>query len=262
MPKLDVDRLEYMILAGWAGISRVPTVASYANYGTPVQDLNEELEAADARCRQRGLVGRDNSVNDVVWDLMGVYPVGSLEFDLRFSRQKGTELRACVTQSAKSATRTVVNGDRIILEKVRPSDAIPALASLLPEHPPLKMQPLQIDLAELRAARAQVARNADTDERALEDALRSRGVNIAEYRKATRMLDGPKLGVGEIGVTVWSPTRKEIRGEQTLRIIDLEQGRVAVYNSRSQRMVAGCDMGTYRRVLGDIATAAQREVAW
>ncbi|GGI68588.1 hypothetical protein GCM10011581_01920 [Saccharopolyspora subtropica] len=264
MPKLDVDRLEYVILAGWAGITRVPTVAAYANYGTAVQDLDQELEAADQRCRQRGLVDPGDRVNDLVWDLMGVYTAGTIEFDLRFSREKGTELRACVTQSGKSATRTVVNGDRIILEKVRPGDAIPALVSLLPEHKPLKMQPLQVDLVELRRARAELEKRGETDENALEQALRSRGVNVADYRRATRLLDGTKLGVGEVGVTVWGPgpSRKEQRGEQTMRIIDLEQGRVAVYNTRGQRIVAGCDMGTFRRILGDIATDAQRRVSW
>ncbi|GAA4885529.1 ESX secretion-associated protein EspG [Saccharopolyspora cebuensis] len=260
--KLDVDRLEYVILAGWAGLTRIPGVASFSHYGRTPENINAELEAADQRCRERGLVDRGDRVNDAVWDLMGAYAHSSVEYDLRFSHTKGTELRACVTVAGQVAVRTTIDGDRFTLERVRPDEALPALMSLLPEHRPHKMRALGVDLAELRKARADLERRGETDERALDQLLRSRGVNIADYRQMTRLLDGKKLGGGEVGVTIWNRQRKEFRGEQTLRIIDLEQGRVAVYNSGGQRMVAGCDAGTVKRVLGGLAAETQRAAAF
>lgn len=256
--KLDVDRLEFVVLAEKAQLTRVPMVTSFSHYGTTVQDIPREFEAADERCRQRGLINHSGKVSDDVWDLLGLYPNTAVEYDLRFSAKKGTELRGAVSQSGQYAVRTVIDGDRIILERVRAADMIPSLAALLPEHKPAKMQPLGIDLAEMRTVIKEAERRGDSDQRAIEQGLRSRGVDIAEYRKMTKLLDGPKLGAGEIGVTVWGSRRKELRGDQTLRVIDLESGRVSVYNSGGQRMVAGCDIGTFKRVLGGIASQAQR----
>ncbi|WP_243791522.1 ESX secretion-associated protein EspG [Saccharopolyspora gloriosae] len=260
--KLDVDRLEFVILAGWAGLKRLPPVVQYSHYGTPVQDMDNELEAADARCRQRGLVNRTNQVSDEVWDLLAIYPSTAIEYDLRFSAQKGTELRAAVSQSGQVAVRTVMNGDRYVLERVRAEDAVPALVSVLPEHPPLKMKPVNVDLTEMRSVMADVEKKGLTDPRAIEQGLRSRGIDVTGFRKATELLDGTKLGAGQIGVTVWNAQRKEFRGDHTVQVVDVEGGRVSIYNSGNQRMVAGADIGTFRRVLGDLTTAAQRRSVW
>ena len=249
-PKLDVDRLEFLVLNGWAGGRRIPPVLTYSHYGTPVQDLNAELEAADARCRQRGLVDRSNRVSDEVWDLIGVYGSTALEYDLRFSAQQGTELRAAVSRSGQIAVRSTMRGDRIVLERIRAEDAVPALLGLLPEHPPVKMQPVQVDLTEMRAV---VAAGAP-----LEQGLRNRGVDVRGLRAATDLLDGTKLGAGQIGVTAWNPRRAETRGEHTVQVVDVPGGRVSVYNSGNQRMIAGADLATFRRVLGELATATQR----
>ncbi|MCA1193300.1 ESX secretion-associated protein EspG [Saccharopolyspora sp. 6V] len=260
--KLDVDRLEFVVLVSRAGLKRMPPVLQYSHYGTPVQDINAELDAADARCRQRGLIDRANQVSDEVWDLIGVYGSSAVEFDLRFSAQKGTELRAAVSQSGRVAVRSVMHGDRYVLERVRPEDSVPALVSVLPDHPPVKMKPVNVDLRELRAVMADVEKKGITDPRAVEQGLRGRGVDVAHFRKATELLDGTKLGAGQIGVTVWNAQRKEFRGDHTVQVIDVEGGRVSVYNSGNQRMVAGADVGTFRRVLGDLTGAAQRRSVW
>ncbi|MER7015580.1 ESX secretion-associated protein EspG [Saccharopolyspora sp. NPDC000359] len=258
MPKLDVDRLEYAILAERADLKRVPMVAAYSNYGTRVEDIPRQFEAAEQRVRDRGLV-HPGGVNDRVMELLGVYAHATVEYDLRFSSKKGTELRAAVTKATKTAVRTVVHGDRIILEPVHPNDVIPALVSVLPEHPPARIRPaLSIDLADVRAAMADANRQGDDDPRAIEQALRARGANTANFRKMTQLLDGPRLGLGEAGVTIWDDLGKEHRGDQTLRIIDLEQGRTAVYNSGNQRMFAGADVSTFTRVLGELATQTRR----
>ncbi|GAB2650864.1 hypothetical protein GCM10027271_05640 [Saccharopolyspora gloriosae] len=260
--KLDVDRLEFAVLAGWAGLKRLPPVVQFSHYGTPVQDINAELDAADARCRQRGLVNRANQVSDEVWDLIGIYPTTAVEYDLRFSAKKGTELRAAMSQSGQVAVRTVMHGDRYVLERVRAEDTVPALASVLPEHPPLKMKPVNVDLTEMRAVMADVQKKGQTDPRAIEQGLRTRGIDVTGFRKATELLDGTKLGAGQIGVTVWNAQRKEFRGDHTVQVVDVEGGRVSIYNSGNQRMVAGADIGTFRRVLGDLTTAAQRRSTW
>ncbi|MBB5153797.1 ESX secretion-associated protein EspG [Saccharopolyspora phatthalungensis] len=262
MPKLDVDRLEFAILAERAGLSRIPMIASYSNYGTTVKDMPREFEAAEQRVRDRGLIN-PGGVNDRVMELLGIYPHAAVEYDLRFSSNKGTELRVAVSKARKTAVRTVVDGDRIILEPVHPNDVIPALVSVLPEHPPARIRPpLSVDLAEMRAAMTEVRRRGDEDPQAIEHTLRARGVNIASFRKMTQLLDGPRLGLGEVGVTIWDDRRKEFRGDQTLRIIDLQVGRTAVYNSGAQRMFAGADMSTFTRVLGELTTKTQREAAW
>ncbi|MCI2424248.1 ESX secretion-associated protein EspG [Saccharopolyspora sp. K220] len=262
MAKLDVDRLEFAILAERAGLSRIPMIASYSNYGTTIEDLPSEFEAAEQRARDRGLISA-SGVNDRVMELLGIYPHAAIEYDLRFSAKKGTELRAAVSKVGKTAVRTVVDGDRIILEPVHPNDAIPALVSVLPEHPPARIRPpLSVDLAEMRGAMIEVRRRGDEDPHAIEQSLRARGVNIGAFRKMTQLLDGPRLGLGEVGVTIWDDRRKEFRGDQTIRIIDLQVGRTAVYNSGAQRMFAGADMSTFTRVLGELTTKTQREAAW
>ncbi|MFR9728627.1 ESX secretion-associated protein EspG [Saccharopolyspora sp. MS10] len=260
--KLDVDRLEFLVLTGHAGLKRLPPVLQYSRYGTPVRNVRAELDAAADRCRGRGLVDRADRVSDEVWDLVGAYGSPAVEYDLRFSAQKGTELRAVVSQAGKVAVRSVMHGDRLVLERVRSEDAVPALVSVLPEHPPVKMKPVNIDLGEMRAVMAEVEKKGITDPRAVEHGLRSRGVEVAGFRKATDLLDGTKLGAGQIGVTVWNQQRKEFRGDHTVQVVDVEGGRVSIYNSGTQRMIAGADVGTFRRVLGDLAGAAQRRSAW
>ncbi|MDA3630793.1 ESX secretion-associated protein EspG [Saccharopolyspora oryzae] len=265
MPKLDVDRLEYAILAERANLTRIPMVAAYSNYGTKVQDIPREFDAAEQRCRDRGLVN-PGGVNDRVMELLGIYSHATVEYDLRFSSKKGAELRVAVTKANKTAVRTVVDGDRIILEPVHPNDLIPALISTLPEHQPARIRPpLSIDLADVRAAMAEASRQGE-DPRAIEQGLRNRGVSPANFRKMTQLLEGPRLGLGEAGVTIWDDRGKEHRGDQTIRIIDLQLGRTAVYNSGGQRMFAGADLSTFTRVLGELATKtrrdAMREAQW
>lgn len=260
--KLDVDRLEFLILIGWAESRRIPPVLQYSHYGTQVRDLNAELEAADARCRQRGLVDRANRVSDEVWDLIAVYGSAALEYDLRFSAQQGTELRAAVSQSGQVAVRSAMHGDRIVLERIRSEDAVPALLALLPEHPPVKLQPVHVDLTEMRAVMADAQAKGQADPRALEQGLRKRGVDVSGLRTATDLLDGDKLGAGQLGVTAWNPQRKEFRGDHTVQVVDVPSGRVSIYNSGNQRLVGGADLGTFRRVLGDLTTATQRRANW
>lgn len=260
MPKLDVDRLEYAILAERAGLKRVPVVAAFSHHGTRVRDAPREFDAAEQRVRERGLV-HPGGVNDQVLELLEAYSHATVEYDLRFSAQKGTELRAAVTQTAKAAVRTTVHGDRIVLEPVHPRDAIPALVSLLPEHRPARIRPpLSVDLDAVRAAMRDAERQGG-DPRAIEQSLRARGASTVNFRKMTQLLDGPRLGLGELGVTVWDDLGKEHRGEQTMRVIDLEQGRTAVYNSGNQRMFAGADVSTFTRVLGELATETRRAAA-
>ncbi|MCA1190235.1 MULTISPECIES: ESX secretion-associated protein EspG [unclassified Saccharopolyspora] len=260
--KLDVDRLELGVLTGWAGVKRLPPVLRFSHYGTPLQNINAEIEAADARCRQRGLLDHANRVSDEVWDLVAAYQRAAVEYDLRFSSQKGTELRVAVSQVGQVTIRSVLNGDRVIIERVRPESAIPSLVSTLPDHPPAKFKPVNIDLAALRAVMAEAAKASDADSRAVEKGLRARGLDASGFRAATELLDGPKLGAGQVGVTVWNSQRKEFRGSSTMQIVDLEVGRVSIYNSGSQRLIAGADMGTFRRVLGDLTTGAQRLSTW
>ncbi|MDR7301499.1 ESX secretion-associated protein EspG [Haloactinomyces albus] len=254
---IDVDRLEFVVLAEQAGINRVPLVASFSHYGTAVQDVGREFEQAERRCRQRGLLDRVGRVSDEAGNLLGLYPHTAVEYDLRFSAERGTELRAAVSRAGDVAMRTVVVGDRIHLAAVRAADMIPALVSVLPEVAPARMRPVGIDLAAMRAAMAQADAE---DQRAVETALRSHGVDTREYRKITRLLDGPKFGAGEVGVTIWGRNRKEHRGEQTVQVFDLEAGRVAVYNSSGHRMLAGADIGTFNRLLGEITTHTRSNI--
>ncbi|WP_344684029.1 ESX secretion-associated protein EspG [Saccharopolyspora taberi] len=261
--KIDIDLLEFAVLADRSGINRVPAVASYSNYATPFHNIPVQLAEAEQRCRQRGLLTPGGEINDRVRELIGIYPHVSLEYDLRFSAQKGTELRACVSQAGETAVRTIVEGDHVVLDKVRPVDMIPALIAVLPELQPARIRPpLSIDLTEMRAAMADVSKHGRSDNEAIEQALRSRGADVRPLRQMTQLLDGPRQGLGEIGVTVWDPRRKEHRGDQTIRIIDLESGRTAVYNSGNQRMFAGADTSTFTRVLGEIATETRRDVIW
>ena len=261
--KIDVDLIEFAILADRSGINRVPTVASYSNYGTPFTDIPRQLEEAEQRCRERGLLTPGGQLNDRVQEMIGLYPHASLEYDLRFSAQKGSELRACVSQAGETALRTLIDGDRVVLERIRPVDMIPALVSVLPERAPARIRPpLSVDLAEMRAVMADVSRRGRSDDQAIEQGLRSRGVDVRTFRQMTQLLEGKRLGLGELGVTVWDPRRKEHRGKQTIRIIDLETGRAAVYNSGSRRMFAGADIGTFNRVLGELAAETKRDAAW
>ncbi|GAB3283095.1 hypothetical protein GCM10027563_13660 [Parasphingorhabdus pacifica] len=168
-----------------------------------------------------------------------------------------------VSQAGQRALRTVVDGDRIILESVRPSDAVQAMMSTLPEHAPARIRPpLSMDLGELRKVMGEVNKRGEADQRAVEEGLRSRGMDIRGFRQITQLLDAPRLGAGEVGATIWTATRKEVRCDQTLKIIDLPSGRVAIYNSAGQRMLAGADIGTFNRILNDMVKHAQRETAW
>lgn len=91
--KIDIDRLEFIVLAERAGLNRVPMVASYSHYGTRVQDISREFGDAEQRCRAKGLLDPGGKVNDRVLELFDVYPRTAVEYDLRFSTQKETELR-------------------------------------------------------------------------------------------------------------------------------------------------------------------------
>ena len=260
--KIDIDRLEFLVLAERAGLNRVPMVASYSHYGTPVQDIGRELNDAEQRCRAKGLLDPGGKVNDRVLELFDIYPRTAVEYDLRFSTQQETELRVAVSQAGQLAMRTVA-GDRLVLEPVRPSDMVSALISTLPELAPARIRPpMSMDLTELRKVMAEVNKRGETDPRAIEEGLRSRGVDIRGFRQITQLLDGKRLGAGEVGATVWTSTRKEVRCDQTLKIVDLPSGRIGIYNSAGQRMVAGADIGTFNRILGDMVTQAQRENAW
>lgn len=257
--KIDVDRLEFIVLAERAGSSRVPMIASFSHYGTRVQNISDEYADAEQRCRARGLLGPGGQVDEHALEMIGLYSRAAVEYDLRFSTQKETELRVAVTQAGPRAMRTVVEGDRVLLESVRPSDAIQALVSTLPEQAPARIRPpLSIDLAEMRKVMADLDKRGETDPRAIEEGLRARGVDIRGFRQITQLLEGPRQGAGEVGATIWTSTRKEIRCDHTLKIVDLASGRVGIYNSAGQRMLAGADIGTFNRILGDMVTQAQR----
>lgn len=55
---LDLDLLEFVVLADGAGVDRVPVVAVYRNCATLVDDVEAEFETAERRCRGRGLLDR------------------------------------------------------------------------------------------------------------------------------------------------------------------------------------------------------------
>ncbi|MHA6802204.1 ESX secretion-associated protein EspG [Salinifilum ghardaiensis] len=264
--QLDLDVLEFAVLTGRAGSTRIPTVAAYNRQDPPnvdTGDITAELRAAEQRCRERGLLRPGGRVEDGAFELLRSYRECGVEYDLRFTAQQGDELRACVSETSTGGTRTVVRRGRVTVHPVRPGDAVPALISLLPQHPAMRIRPIQLNLQKVRSAHEEVTRQgAAEDPRAVEHGLRRHGVNLVDYRKAVRLLDTPKLGAGELGATVFGWERREVRGDQTLRILDLEQGRVAVYNGSGQRLVAGCDAGTVKRVLGDIVAEVREENAW
>ena len=254
---IELDLLEYAVLAEKSGINRVPTIASYSNHGTAVTDVVAEFDDAEQRCRRRRLIDDRGRASDEVWDLLGIYPSTSVEFDLRFSAREGTEVRASVSRTSRGAVRTIVDGDRVRLEELRTGEAIASLVSALPPVDPLRTQPLSIDLSALRAATAETG---GEDQAAIERSLRSHGVDVRVYRRITELLAGPKLGAGELGVTAWGRDRREHRGEQTVRVYDLESGRVVVHNSRGTRMLVGADMSTFHRVLDDLVSDTQRRI--
>lgn len=256
---LEVDRLEFAILAERAELNRIPMVTSFSHYGSPIEDVSGEFAAAGQRCVERGLLDRGGQINGDVLDLIAVYAHPSVEYDLRFSAEQGAELRAAVSRSGETAIRTVITDDRISVQRVRSSETVSSLITALPERGPARIRPpLSVDLVEIRAVMAGVEQRGEENPAAIERGLRDRGVNVASYRKMTNILDGPRLGLGEIGVTVWGARGKEYRGGQTIRIIDLASGRVAIYNSGSQRMLAGADTGTFERVLGGLTKETQR----
>lgn len=260
--KIDVDRYEFMILAETAGITRVPTVATYSHYGSPPGDQRRAFQHAEDECRRRGLVDRSGRVSDDVWDLIAIYPNSAVEYDVRFSAEKGHEIRACVCRSGQLAVRTVVAHDRIVIDTVRAGEEIRALAAVLPDVPPMRTQPMSVDLAELRTAVAAANRSGEASAQSIQRQLRARGVDVQGYRAMTQILDAEKLGAGQLGVTVWDAQRKEHRGDETVNVFDVAQGRVALYNGNNQRMLAGADASTLNRVLGEIATRTQRNAQW
>ncbi|GAB3283100.1 hypothetical protein GCM10027563_13670 [Parasphingorhabdus pacifica] len=86
--KIDVDRLEFIILAERANLTRVPMVASFSHYGTRVQDIGREYDAAEQRCRERGLLGPRRELNENVQEMLAAYAHTSVEYDLRFSTKQ------------------------------------------------------------------------------------------------------------------------------------------------------------------------------
>lgn len=257
---LDLDSLEFAVLAEAAGIDRVPTVAAYRNYGTPVDDVDAEFEAAERRCRDRGLLDRSGRPDDRVAELLALYQRASVEYDLRFSAQRGTELRAAVCGAGREALRTVVSGDRVRLDRVSADQLIPAAVAVLPEHEPLRMRPLSVELSALRSVYAGTDEDTEPDQREVESRLRALGVDTREFRQITDLLAEPRLGVGELGVTAWGRGGAESRGEQTVKLIDVGRGRMAVYNGGGRRMLCGADPATVGRVLGEVAERARRRL--
>lgn len=253
---LDVDRLEFAVLAQKSGITRVPVVAAYGHHGTTVGDVRGAFDAAEDRCHHRGLLMRGEVRTDAA-ELLNLYQHAEVEYDLRFSVEQGTELRAAVTRSGRDAVRTVVDGDRVHLEEVRGSEAIAALVSVLPERPPARVRPTGVDSEALTAVMKQ---HPDGDQTTIEAGLRSHRADTREYRRAAQLLDGPKLGVGQVGVTIWDHLRREHRGQHTMQVIDIPSGRVGVYDSRGQRMIAGADLATFIRVLDDITTDTRHDI--
>lgn len=264
--RLDLDLLEFAVITGRAGLSRVPTVAAYSREEPPdvdTGDIAAELEAAEQRCRERGLLRPGGHLGEEAAELLSAYRECGTEYDLRFTPGQDSELRACVSETGTGGTRTAVQRGRVSIDPVRRGDAVAALLSLLPQRPAMRIRPIQLDLAKVRSAQEEVARQGAADDpQAVEHGLRRHGVNLVDYRKAVRLLDAPKLGAGEFGATVFGWERREVRGDQTLRILDLEQGRVAVYNGSGQRLVAGCDAGTVKRVLGDIVAGTRQGSVW
>ncbi|MGJ7905629.1 ESX secretion-associated protein EspG [Actinopolyspora sp. H202] len=257
---LDLDSLEFAVLAEGAGIARVPTVAAYRNYGTLVDDVDAEFDAAERRCRQRGLLDRSGRPEDGVAELLALYERASVEYDLRFSAQRETELRAAVCGAGRAALRTVVSGDRVRLDRISVDQPIPAILAVLPEHEPLRMRPLSVELSALRSVYAEADEGSEPDQREVEPRLRALGVDTREFRRITELLAEPRLGVGELGVTVWEKGGAESRGEQTVKLIDIGRGRMAVYNGAGRRMLCGADPATIGRVLGEVAELARRRL--
>lgn len=252
---IAVDRLEFAVLADQTGVGRVPIVATFSHYSQPVTDVRRAFVDAEQRCRQRGLLDHNGQAGDEVRELLGIYPQTSVEFDLRFSTEKEHELRAAVSRSGRNAVRTVVEGDTIHVEEVRPENAVASLVSVLPDQAPARIHPLSIDATALREV---LAKHPDPTPDVIEAGLRAHGVDTREYRKISQLLDGPRTGAGQLGVTAWGRGRREQRGEQTVQVIDIPSGRVAVYDSSSRRMVVGADVGTFNRVLGEIAEETAR----
>lgn len=252
---INVDRLEFAVLAEQSGASRVPAVTAFSHYGAPVADVRREFTAAEERCRHRGLLDRAGHVNGELRDLLAVFARTADEFDLRFSSEREHELRAAVSRSGRDAVRTVIDGETVRVEAVRPDNAIASLVSVMPEQAPARMRPLSIDLAAMDAV---MAEHPDGDPDAIEAGLRGHGVDTREYRQITQLLDGPRLGAGQLGVTTWGRERREQRGEQTVQVIDVASGRMAIYNSSGRRMIAGADLGTFNRLLGELAQDARR----
>lgn len=257
---LEIDRLEFAVLAYKADLNRMPLVASFSHYATPIYSIPRQFAEAEERCRERGLLDGHGRLTENVAAMIDVFERTSVEYDLRYSSEKDSEVRAVVSTAGDIALRTVVNKDNFVLDKVRPSEAVSALAGVLPELAPARVQPpLSVELDALQAAMAEVKRQGDEDPRALDYRLRERGVSVSSYRKMTRLLDEePRSGLGEIGVTTWGPRRQEHRGAQTIRIVDLGVGRVALYNSGNRRMLAGADVSTYQRLISEILADAKK----
>lgn len=259
---LDLDMLEFAVLVDKAGINRVPMVASYRNYGTVIDDVGHAFEVAEQRCRDKGLMDRAGKLDPRVGEMLAVYPNASVEYDLRFSMQRGTELRATVSGAGRAALRSVVSGDRIYLEQVQPDQLIVSLVAILPEHGPMRMQPLSVDLAAMRSAMSGFDEDNEPDRQTIESRLRSKGADTRQFRRMGQILDTQRLGVGELGVTVFGDRGSEARGEQTLRLMDLEQGRVVIYNSGGHRMLCGGDGNTLARVMAEVTERARKSLHW
>lgn len=245
----NVDRFAFGVLAENAGVSRVPTVTAFSHHPIDVDNVAQEVMAAQEWCREQNLIDRAGKVSDDVANLLSLYGRASEEFDLRFSVEQQHERRATVSRSGRDAVRTVVDGDLIYVEEVSAHSAIASLVAVLPEQAPARIKATGFDLAAVQGI---------TDDQHAEAQLRSHGVDTREFRKVTQLLDEPRLGAGQIGVTIWGRGHREQRAKQTVEVIDVTSGRIALYNSNGQRMIVGADAATFDRVLGGILTDTRR----
>lgn len=162
---------------------------------------------------------------------------------------------ALVSVSGRDAVRVVVRADKhLVLEPVRPEDAVTALVSALPQAPPGRGRVLTLPLDALESGRNPAA----GDGSFLQRNLPSGNAHDQQARELRKLFAEPRAGGGQLFSTGRDRAGRRVRSTRPLTFFDTPSGRYLQFEVDQRgtpwMTVQPADFGVVAARLGALAT--------
>ncbi|AHH98566.1 ESX secretion-associated protein EspG [Kutzneria albida] len=257
---MAVIKLDYAELGvAWqrSRLPALPAILTWRNHTQPPTDPQHALEQAEARLRARSLL--DRHLDDDLYGALTLIAHASFELDLRYAPAPGRELRACVTARAGHAVRFLVDGDQVRIDTIPDHAVTSSLLGLLPAVPPAPGHTVSLPTAELEAAVTEASALGEVADAAVEAGLRARGIRSDVARTLTVLAGSPRTGYGTFGAAVRDSAGVRRRGQQPVKVLDTDRGRVAMYPRSEYTVVAPASTPLLGRVLDELVDGLRHE---